>query len=289
MTTVIDMPPPQPRVHLRPEDVRLPQSPDEADMALDVCDANLASLENCIAHFKAQGFADQNLRAKLLKWEQRRAEIVYTVTRMNAGLPAIDPTIVDRYDNVLGQLVEARARITELERIIHDNDVRAKLRIAQLELAVAERADAAPVDDAPSPTAEQELTTLRDALARSEAAVARLTAAVQSRDKRIAGQALEIETQKKARATDIDRVRLSRGKMHENLARTVAALRSMVAAGAPLTPTAAQTLHACERFMPAGYFVTWMATHYPAFLAAALNSTERNGATCAEPAGTEGT
>lgn len=288
MTTVIEMPLPQPRVHLRPEDVRLPLSQDEADVALDLCDANLSSLENTIGYFKASGFDDQGLRSKLLKWEQRRAEIMYTVTRMDAGLPAIDPAIVDRYDSVLSQLVTARARITELERIIRDNDVRAKLRIAQLELAVADRAESAPADDAASTTADAELATLRDAIARSEANVVRLTAAVQSRDKRIAGQVLEIETQNNARKTDLTRVYESRVKSHENLARTVAALRSMIAAGAPLTPAAAQTLNACEKGMPAGYFDAWMVEHYPAFIEAAVRRAGTNGAAVAEPAGTEG-
>jgi chromosome segregation ATPase len=274
MTTVIDMPPPQPRVHLRPEDVRLPQSPDEADMALDVCDANLASLENCIAHFKAQGFADQNLRAKLLKWEQRRAEIVYTVTRMNAGLPPIDPAIVDRYDSVLSQLVEARKTIADMEKAARDEKIDAGLRAEK-------RVEAA---QAQAAAWEAKIRALE-----KEAGVPRVPKATEGEArKRLAGLIAQVEHEKAQREPDREKTRKAVRSLHESHARAVCAIRSMVAAGARLTPAAAQVLHGCVQGMPAGYFDEWMATQYRAFIEAALNSTERNGATCAEPSGTEG-
>ena len=126
------------RRHIQPVEVRLPATRDEARAALDVCDANVRSLENFIAYASANGFECSSAQSRLLKWEQRIAEIRYIVARMDAGLPTVDPTLPDRYSSTLAQLVDARTRIAELEKRVGETP-RAGL-LAELEKQKAARA-----------------------------------------------------------------------------------------------------------------------------------------------------
>lgn len=99
-----------------PEEVRTPRTVREGEAALDLIDASMASLETHIASKTRAGLAVDNLKRLYSSWDIRRTEIVYAITKLEAGAPATDSTHPQRVKELEAEVQQAREKISLLDR-----------------------------------------------------------------------------------------------------------------------------------------------------------------------------